>query len=358
MQRKRIAYLDLIRIIACILVVMVHVSAQRIDKEPVDSINYFVTNAYNCLAFCGVSLFVMISGALALQPEREVNLKTLLCHKTLHFFLLYYIWKAFYQVISLLERGESLSFTNIKEDVILALIEQRGQYQLWFLPMIACLYMLVPLVKKSMAEKKNCQYFLSVFFVASILFPTLFCYEFKFKYLFMNLLNFLNSYDLSFFCGYLGYFVLGHYLYNFKEDITNRKRWVLYGLGIFGYVLACVLGSINSRMLGEPSYVFNTPFVVMNFFASSAIFVAIQSGEKRLESSERTKKMLEMGAGCTLGVYLVHPLLISALQVIGLDTMICNPILSIPLVIVCVVVLSGIVSAILLKIPVIRKLIQ
>ncbi len=58
---SRIVYLDLVRITACILVVMVHISAQQIEDLPVDSWQFVITNSYNCLAFTGVALFVMIS---------------------------------------------------------------------------------------------------------------------------------------------------------------------------------------------------------------------------------------------------------------------------------------------------------
>lgn len=81
---RRIAYLDLTRIIACVLVVMVHISAQQIEEFPVDSAQFVITNSYNSLAFTGVALFVMISGALALNPRKETGIKNLLLHKTMH----------------------------------------------------------------------------------------------------------------------------------------------------------------------------------------------------------------------------------------------------------------------------------
>ena len=136
MQKERIAYFDLIRVIAGILVVMVHVSAQQIESLEVEGTAFAITNAFNCLAFSGVALFVMISGALALRPEREMDLQTLLLRRTLRFFVLYYIWKAFYQVVAMLEKGESLTVAAVKNDVVLALVQKRGYYHLWFLSLI------------------------------------------------------------------------------------------------------------------------------------------------------------------------------------------------------------------------------
>ena len=123
MEKKRIVYLDIVRIIACVLVVLVHVAAQWIERlavpayasaqwtgsPKVTGVDVAVANAFHILAFSGVSLFVMISGALALNPDKEEDLKTLLVKRTLHFFVLYYIWKFFFQIVTMLERGISFA---------------------------------------------------------------------------------------------------------------------------------------------------------------------------------------------------------------------------------------------------------
>ncbi len=354
MQKERIAYFDLIRVIAGILVVMVHVSAQQIERLEVEGTAFAITNAFNCLAFSGVALFVMISGALALRPEREMDLQTLLLRRTLRFFVLYYIWKAFYQVVAMLEKGESLTVAAVKNDVVLALVQKRGYYHLWFLPMIAILYMAVPLVKKSFAEKKLCRYFLIVFFVTALFVPTLLHYEFKFKYL---LVDFFTSNDFYLFGGYLGYFVLGHYLHNWRGEITVKKRVLLYVTGALCFLAACILGTLDSRAVGAFSSHMNTPFAATTFFTAAALFVAGQSAEGKITSSAKTEKIFSFLAGTVFGVYLLHPLALLLWKSAGLTTSLCTPLLSIPLLTVCTAVLSGLATALLLKIPVLRRLV-
>ncbi len=349
MQKERIAYFDLIRVIAGILVVMVHVSAQQIESLEVEGTAFAITNAFNCLAFSGVALFVMISGALALRPEREMDLQTLLLRRTLRFFVLYYIWKAFYQVVAMLEKGESLTVAAVKNDVVLALVQKRGYYHLWFLPMIAILYMAVPLVKKSFAEKKLCRYFVTALFV-----PTLLHYEFKFKYL---LVDFFTSNDFYLFGGYLGYFVLGHYLHNWRGEITVKKRVLLYVTGALCFLAACILGTLDSRAVGAFSSHMNTPFAATTFFTAAALFVAGQSAEGKITSSAKTEKIFSFLAGTVFGVYLLHPLALLLWKSAGLTTSLCTPLLSIPLLTVCTAVLSGLATALLLKIPVLRRLV-
>ena len=86
---KRIAYFDLLRIVAGVLIVMVHVSAQGMETLPLDSMEYFWANFWNGAAFIGVALFVMLSGTLELDPAHPSDLKRILLHKAARLFLIY-----------------------------------------------------------------------------------------------------------------------------------------------------------------------------------------------------------------------------------------------------------------------------
>ncbi|MDE7416601.1 MAG: acyltransferase family protein [Lachnospiraceae bacterium] len=352
---RRIVYLDFIRVIACILVVMVHISAQQIEDFSVDSVQFIITNSFNCLAFTGVALFVMISGALALNPQKEVGIKSMLMHKTMHFFILYYIWKAFYQVVDLLDKGACFTFQNIKNDIILALIQKHGYYHLWFLPMIAILYMIVPIVKKSVAEKNVCMYFLCVFFVTALLVPTMFNFEFKFKYL---VVDFFAANDFYLFGGYLGYFILGHSLHSWGGKLTKGMRIMLYGMGLVSFLLAVILGALHAQSAGHPTYIMNTPFAATTFFIAAAIFVNIQAIGEKTDSLWKAEKVLTFGAGTTFGIYLLHPLIILLLSKIGVKTALCTPLLSIPLLTIGTILLCVPVTVLWSKVPFLRKLIQ
>ncbi len=65
-NNARKTYLDILRIIASVLVVGVHVSAFSIDALEIGSFDFLVANAFDCLSILGVPIFVMISGALEL----------------------------------------------------------------------------------------------------------------------------------------------------------------------------------------------------------------------------------------------------------------------------------------------------
>lgn len=356
MGQKRIAYLDLVRVVACVLVVLVHVAAREVEYYNVQSWQYMVANAFHILAFSGVPLFVMISGALVLQPEKEIGIKDLLIKKTLHFFVLYYIWKFFYQIVMMQERGIPLSGETIKTELILALVKQRGYYHLWFLPMLAILYMVVPMIKKSVADKNVCRYFLCVFVVVALLFPTLFLYEFKFKYMFVSLFSY---HDFSFFSGYLGYFILGHYLHRWQQDITAKKRGRLLLTGAAALLLACILGTYAARESGMPDYSMQSPFVITNFFTTVGIFLVCQNLGNKKESEQGNYEAMpyRKAAELTFGIYLVHPLCLKLFEEMKLEQWLEVPVLTIPVVLAGTILISGFVTAWLKLIPGLRKLV-
>ncbi|MCM1183404.1 MAG: acyltransferase [Roseburia sp.] len=333
---------------------MGHVSAQRIDELPVEGEEYVITNAFNCFAFSGVALFVMISGALTLRQDKEISIKELMLHKTLRFFMLYYIWKAIYQVIFMFETGKAFTFSNVKEELLYVLALGRGYYHLWFLPMIAIVYMAVPVIRKGIADRNVCRYFLCIFFATAFFFPALTQCEFKLGKFFAY---FLASNDFSLFGGYLGYFILGHYFHQWGNSISNKGKRLFYIVGVGAFVLACVLGTLASRRLGKPSYIMNTPFAVTTFFTVAAIYVAVQLVGKKRECSECVGKALHFGADRVLGIYLLHPLVIGLFHMAGFDTAVCSPILSIPFITMMVFAASALFSLILSKIPGIGRLV-
>lgn len=341
-RHSRILYLDLLRIAACFLVVTIHVSAQLLETMPASRTVIFC----NSIGFMGVALFVMMSGALSLREGREESIVSILLHKTLHFYLLYYIWKAFYQAVAMVEIGEPFHLVNIKNEIILTCLTKRGvAYHLWFLPMIAMLYMFVPLIRKSVVDKKVCLYFLGVFFTVHILWATLQNYDFRFDYVFQG---FFEQNPFPLFGGYLGYFILGHFLFTWGSGIRKGWRLLLY-----------VLGGVSLVFYGFQGSKLDTPFAVTAFFMAAALFLLGQSLEGGLEKrAESAQRLLSAVAKCTLGIYLMHPLVLSRFPVEAVSEGLRHPAVSIPVMSLCIFILCGAVSAVLLKIPVLKKLVQ
>jgi surface polysaccharide O-acyltransferase-like enzyme len=90
--KGRVFYLDVLRAIACIMVVLIHLSGEMSKN---DTFSYWTGNVVNSLARGGVPLFVMISGALMLNEQYEFTRAKWLSHLK-KFALIFAVWSCAY----------------------------------------------------------------------------------------------------------------------------------------------------------------------------------------------------------------------------------------------------------------------
>ncbi|MBR3305901.1 MAG: acyltransferase [Lachnospiraceae bacterium] len=293
----RIISLDKIRALAIVLVVLVHVSAGGLEACAVGTPGFAIFQCINIMAFTGVSLFVMISGALRLGRDSEpapVSERTL--RGAAKFILLYFVWKGVYLIIdSLRDRVFD------PKQFLLDLIGGRAHYHLWYLPLAALLVLVTPILAPAVREIKNSILFLVIFFIFGILMPTMKCFDFPFKYLF---LDFLSQFEFSFFTGYIGYFVLGGFLYRMKDRIKYKHKMLLFLAADLSYIIACFAGVKRSVSDGLFYDGFSTPLAFHTLLLSSSLFLLIIGREREV-------KPLSVIAKASLGIYLLHPLVLS-----------------------------------------------
>lgn len=330
-------YLDLVRIIACILVVGVHVSAMNLYDLPVTGINFQIMNAFDCISILGVPLFAMVSGSLMLSEEHDSLLKKLYLGKVCKTVILYFLFLIFYNIVRVVENGMVWNIENIKQEIILESLFGRGIYHLWFLPMIAMLYVITPFIKGFVQDKKLCMLYLSIYFVIEILLPTTFQFEYPYK----SILYHLDlQYPHLIFTGYLGYYVLGFFLH---KHTRNLKKWEMVFVAAFGMlimlaeILICNWDSVRRE---EPSAIVNNPLLAFTFLSSACVFLLIRQLQFKRE------KTLTILSSLTLGIYLIHPFVINMCQKLGMNTLFAPSIISVPLMILWITLISAILSMI------------
>ena len=76
-DQNRAYYLDVLRIIATLAVIMLHVSAQNWDTVDVHSFAWHVFNFFDSLVRWAVPVFIMISGAVFLDNDRPLSIQKL-----------------------------------------------------------------------------------------------------------------------------------------------------------------------------------------------------------------------------------------------------------------------------------------
>ncbi len=349
-EKKHIAYLEVLRLVACILVVGVHVSAFNLEQVPVESLNFKVMNGLDCLSILGVPLFVMISGALFLAPSYEITVKKFYTRKIPRIVFLYFFWLLFYNVVNFLENGTVWNFTNVKKQIVLESLLGKGMYHMWYLPMLAVLYLLTPFLKSFAADRKKCLLFCALGFAYSILLPTALKFEFPYRTIVESL---YNQFDCSFFGGYVTYYVLGHALHEYVPKLSAQKKAALGLGGVIAMGIEIAVCNVWSVKTGIMSTILNTPFSVTAFIGAAAIFLLLRDGVSGRKQEELSGKL----AGLTLGIYLIHPLVLRIYGWLGGTTLFAPAAIAVPLIIVLITLISGAAVYVLSKIPVVKKIV-
>ena len=230
---------------------------------------------------------------------------------------------------------------------------------MWFLFMIIGLYVVTPILRKITENKKITEYFLLAGLIFTFLIPRtlvfLKCADIPHTASLLESLNAVYS-DIHFHltAGYTFYYVLGLYLA--KYDISAGKRRIAYLLSILGFIATAALTDWYSVKIGKASEIFYSYFSIGVMLMSAGLFLFAKYVLSKIQFGKKGEKILLRMSKCTFGVYLVHVLVIMKFKDwLGLTTLTVHPVLSVLIIVFGAFLVSYILSAILNRIPVLKK---
>ena len=143
----RIVWPDVLRTVAVAAVIMLHAAAVGFDgRFGARTVSWQVCNLYDSLVRFSVPVFVMVSGMFLLNPEREYDLKKLYLSKILRIATAFLFWASFYLMVVLIVTSVQGKPSSGEYGYLYIIMQEAagGHYHLWFLFMIAGLYMVTP----------------------------------------------------------------------------------------------------------------------------------------------------------------------------------------------------------------------
>lgn len=340
-KTKRVIYFDYLRIIAIFIVIFLHTASQNYTTTEVGSFEWAVFNVYDGLARWGVPIFVMISGALFLKKEQPIG--KLYKKNILRMLIILLSWSILYALSSTIAHR-----INSPQDFIFNVI--KGPGHLWFLYMIIGLYMATPLLRRIIENKKYSKYFMVLAIIFSFLIPRIIEIINIWQPSFANTLSEVNSnIGLNLVLGYTGYFMLG-YIIN-ETKITKKTETILYILGFFSLVFSIISTHVLSNYMQEANILFYNNLSINILFVSIGIFVFFKKHLNHQLTGKREKRLIFLSK-CSLGVYLIHMLLLNTLKILlHIDTLSFNPVISVPTIAIAIYILSYIISIIINRLP-------
>ncbi len=340
-MKQRDYGIDLLRICAAFMVVLIHLSAEHWLNYAYDSTEWFVCHFFDSIGRSAVPLFVMISGMFLLNPDKPLTLKLLWQKYCKRILIIFVIWSAAYAclfyVLWPMLNGYPAGWGVAWQ------MTWKGHYHLWYCKMLLGLYLIMPFLKKITADKHLTEYFLILTAVFTVIIPVL---------PFQVVKGFMSDTFFNFTLGFTGYFVLGYYLKTVV--LSGKQQLVIYLLGVGG-LLFTIFGSVYKAYLVGAPYGYYDPWLPNVVCMTAAIFVFFQYHANGI--ANRFRGAVSTVSGCTLGIYLIHPFVMVVLQKFGIGVDMCPLYVSIPLVTVVTFLVSLCIVWCIKKIPMLKGLV-
>lgn len=300
---------------------------------------------YSLVIWC-VPIFIMISGALFLNPEKEIGIHKLYVHNIFRIFTSFVFWSFVYASYNFIGSEDS---NRINGWIIQFL---GGHFHMWFLWLIIGLYILTPILRKISKDKKLMYYLIliSIFFNFAI--PFLLGITDIFIPAFQPIVRIIQSHltnlNLQTIGGYITYFFLGYYL---RVINLNKKK----------EILLIILGTLISIAIVGTTYMsFQSVFSSKGeLFQFCSLYALAQSVSVFLICKrffhEKESKTISFLSKYSLGIYLIHMLIIYLLVLHRITPTILNPIIGIPLMSLLTFLISIGATVLISHIPIIKK---
>jgi surface polysaccharide O-acyltransferase-like enzyme len=269
-MKERDNNLDALRVLANVLVIILHVSATYVTLN-IDLINsnFVFANLIDSYTRISVPLFVMISGYLTLSQPHNREFKRFYKKSSRTILIPTLIWSFLYVVLAyVIVRYKALSDPFISIDDYIQIIVNwllgKPYTHLWYMYMMIGMFAFTPVLFR-IKEKLNEKQFqvlgfmmLGLGMIMSVLFNVLWCFLF---------------------IEYLGYFILG---YCFKKTYASdqKNQWVVLFITLISGFLVFILTDLNVReaLFTNKLYFYGnlSPFVILGSLSTFILFIKLK----------------------------------------------------------------------------------
>ena len=145
-----VVWLDNSRIVAVFAVILLHTAGIVVNESDLGSEYWWIGNLYDSLVRWCVPVFLMVSGALLLDPNKDEDLGTFYIKRASRILVPVLFWSAFFLLWAIV-KGNLASLADLSA----RLLSGKPHYHMWFLYMIVPLYLFAPFFRKIVANS-NC----------------------------------------------------------------------------------------------------------------------------------------------------------------------------------------------------------
>jgi len=307
--KKRFDEIDLLKLIAIFMVVILHTGLLKIDFIANPSFSVFAQFGARILME-GVPIFVLVNGFLLLNKpyDSKKHFK-----KVRKIFGLVIVWAILNYLSGLFAHGD-LSPDDFMKTFLTISTGSKYIGLLWFLIYLLSIYIIFPVIKSLHDnDKKAYNYLFKVvaFFTVGINLLTL---VINFANLWLNnkglplIPGFLQKFTpLSSISYFLFCFMLGGYLYEMRDKLKKIKIWKVLLCGLASFAISFAYGVIVSEKKSTMitvSYNYSTIFLITDMVCLYIIALKYKSKDRFYN------KIVQDIAKNSLGIYLIHIIIV------------------------------------------------
>ena len=334
---------DILRIIACFLVIVNHTNSEVfLSMEP--CLTWYLSVGYFYLSKIAVPIFIMISGALLFK--REYTYKEILVNKvgkTLAVILIFSLY------IYLVVEGNKLDIRLFFERII----ESPIIVSYWYLYLLLGMYLVLPFLSKIIkAMKENdWKYFFVIWFFFSGVLPILVRYEIIPTVTFW--------FDIQIMSDYIGYLFMGYYLSKMKPSKSLIKRMSLIAFIVVPSIILISTGSAyyEYQTWSQLYLMLDNVYYATTMISSILVFFVLHHTLKNKNFNSTVALILTKISSTTFGIYVLHNIYITQFNYVRYDLLYFNnQLVSVILFEVFLFLFCSLVTGCLKKVPVFKQI--
>lgn len=288
--RERYDWIVTLRAIAALAIVLLHVtSTWMVETEwgGQTGARWFLDGVIiQVLVRWAVPVFILISGFLLLNPDKDMPLV-----KIKHYVLrMVFVLVTFGYAYCLIESVVSRGMENIPMQLLLSvrnLLAGKSWAHMWYVYMLIGLYLITPMLRIFVlyADRRTMCFTLTVLFVLTILRPTI-----------QQLIGLECAELIPVRTPYLFYYLMGYMIYRYP--IKFKKAVILLVVGITGTMATLLIRNDIPLSIAQPDNA---------FVAMYAIGLFVLSMKNKKDKQNVWKRFVNTVSKYSFGIYLLHP---------------------------------------------------
>ncbi|MBR4733624.1 MAG: acyltransferase family protein [Lachnospiraceae bacterium] len=357
-RRTDYVYMEILRVLSAFAVIVIHVSGTNWSKLSIGDVDWTVRTFYNVGARFSLCVFCMITGALLLNPQKNIGIGEVYRRYVKRILICLVVWTVVYAILyTIMESAGDLVYF-IKHLFVLP-------KHFWYLIMLVGLYLALPVLRVITANKNVTLYLIWILILFGMIFGTIKGTVELFKdvaeegvgYQLCNvILNNLNDLNRTFVPGYLGCFLLGYYVH--EHGLGKWSKLIVF-MAIPSLLLSVALTILFSMITDSHVYTFmleTNPLIVLASVGIFEFFKGEKGKERVYDVNSRLVKWILFISGNTFGVYLSHLVIIKFVdRYFKLGAYSFPSIISVPLISLLVFLVAHGITVILKMIPLVKK---